>query len=150
MLPHHLTIILPLLLVPILASASPTDPYDSPTTRVPDVTPSTELNLCPCTNTTTAGPMHQNKMPNTLIHGMTCLCHAGPAQGTTIRDDYRYSPGIGAHKLHTRAATWNEARKMCNEEGGHLAILNSLSEAHVSIDFCRFELSYTYVMMCVF
>ncbi|OXU32092.1 hypothetical protein TSAR_007849 [Trichomalopsis sarcophagae] len=93
--------------------------------------PSTELNLCPCVANSTSSPAHehQSKMPNTLIHGMTCLCHAGPAHGSQMRDDYRYSPGIGAHKLHTRAASWNEARKMCNEEGGHLAIINSLTEA---------------------
>ncbi|XP_008203346.1 hemolymph lipopolysaccharide-binding protein [Nasonia vitripennis] len=98
--------------------------------------PSTELNLCPCVANSTSSPAHehQSKMPNTLIHGMTCLCHAGPAHGSQMRDDYRYSPGIGAHKLHTRAASWNEARKMCNEEGGHLAIINSLTEATMLMD----------------
>jgi len=34
--------------------------------------------------------------------------------------------------LHTRAAMWNDARKICNEEGGHLAIINSIAEEHVS------------------
>lgn len=51
-----------------------------------------------------------------------------------IRDDYRYTPGIGSHKLHTRAKVWNEARKICIEEGGHLAIINSQAEAHVLLD----------------
>lgn len=49
-----------------------------------------------------------------------------------MRDDYLFSPGIGIHKFHTRAATWNAARKICNEEGGHLAIVNSKTEARVS------------------
>jgi len=74
-----------------------------------------------------------------LIHGMTCMCHAGPTNnaGHVMRDDYKYSPGIGAHKLHTRAVSWNEARKMCNEEGGHLAIVNSLTEAHVMMEIFK-------------
>lgn len=70
---------------------------------------------------------------NVLMSGMICTCsmshmHSGH------RDDYRYTMGIGAHKLHTRAATWNDARKTCIEEGGHLAIINSLAEEHVLLE----------------
>ncbi|XP_018302025.1 hemolymph lipopolysaccharide-binding protein [Mycetomoellerius zeteki] len=42
--------------------------------------------------------------------------------------DYLITPGIGAHKLHVRKLTWNKARRICIEEGGHLAIINSNSE----------------------
>lgn len=50
------------------------------------------------------------------------------------RDDYYHVPGIGLYKLHTKAKTWNEARKICNEEGAHLAIINSNTEAKVLTD----------------
>lgn len=68
---------------------------------------------------------------NVMVHGMMCTCNMA-LRGAPMRDDYRYTMGIGAHKLHTRATTWNDARKICNEEGGHLAIINSIAEAHVS------------------
>lgn len=68
---------------------------------------------------------------NVMLHGMMCSCNVA-MRGAPMRDDYRYTVGIGAHKLHTRAATWNDARKLCNEEGGHLAIINSIAEEHVS------------------
>lgn len=68
---------------------------------------------------------------NVMLHGMMCSCNVA-LHGAPMRDDYRYAVGIGAHKLHTRAATWNDARKVCNEEGGYLAIINSIAEEHVS------------------
>lgn len=123
----------------ILGSTSqPTSP-----TEASIASPATELALCPCdsvsnVSTTPSTSPTVSKHPNTMIHGMTCMCHAGPTPAA--RDDYRYSPGIGAHKLHTRAATWNEARKMCNEEGGHLAIVNSLTEAHVRIFYLALQM----------
>lgn len=48
-----------------------------------------------------------------------------------IREDYTYRPGVGTHKYHTLALTWNEARKSCKSEGAHLAIVNSVAEAQV-------------------
>lgn len=67
-----------------------------------------------------------------LDNDMSCKCIAGPSHHPLIREDYVYTPGIGSHKLHTNAKTWNEARKVCNEEGGHLAIINSHAEESVS------------------
>ncbi|XP_015513494.2 macrophage mannose receptor 1 [Neodiprion lecontei] len=52
-------------------------------------------------------------------------------QSVTKRDDYTYTSGIGGYKVHTRAVLWNEARITCEEEGGHLAIFNSVAEANV-------------------
>lgn len=69
------------------------------------------------------------KVYHAVLHGTPCVCHIEHA--LEIRDDYKYTIGLGAHKLHTRAATWNEARKSCNEEGAHLAIINSNAEAQV-------------------
>lgn len=33
-------------------------------------------------------------------------------------NDYLITPGIGAHKLHTRNLSWYKARKICIQEGG--------------------------------
>lgn len=68
--------------------------------------PSNE-NCCPCTRTYTALPM---------------------------RDDYVFSPEIGMHKFHAKPVEWNEAREICNEEGGHLAVINSRAEANVLME----------------
>lgn len=93
---------------------------------------------CPCSDGTFArsdrlmqqdfGHLYNRNM---LVHGMMCMCNV-PVRNSPMRDDYHYTVGIGSHKLHTRVATWNEARKACNEEGGHLAIINSMTEEHVS------------------
>ncbi|XP_046417277.1 hemolymph lipopolysaccharide-binding protein-like [Neodiprion fabricii] len=74
-----------------------------------------------------------NSLQNLVYNGMPCVCSFGPSR-IPIRDDYIYTPGIGSHKLHTRALVWNDARKVCNDEGGHLAIINSVSEARVLMD----------------
>ncbi|XP_076240883.1 hemolymph lipopolysaccharide-binding protein-like [Calliopsis andreniformis] len=78
-------------------------------------------------------PCGQTYTRNVIMHGTVCSCNLG-MRGILVRDDYRHTPGIGSHKLHTRAERWNEARKICNEEGGHLAIINSFAEAHVLMD----------------
>ncbi|XP_011341208.1 hemolymph lipopolysaccharide-binding protein-like isoform X1 [Ooceraea biroi] len=49
------------------------------------------------------------------------------------KNDYLITPGIGAHKLHSRKVTWNKARQACIQEGGHLAIINSALEEMILI-----------------
>ncbi|CAL1686626.1 unnamed protein product [Lasius platythorax] len=46
-------------------------------------------------------------------------------------NDYLITPGMGAHKLHTRKLPWNKARRICIQEGGHLAVINSNSEEKI-------------------
>ncbi|XP_012251236.2 hemolymph lipopolysaccharide-binding protein-like [Athalia rosae] len=124
----------------------------------PSVEPNTEQNFRPSRVQSTETPCHcpsssnspaqiesgtgtnhplpwgsSNSMQNLVLHGMPCVCSLGPSR-LPIRDDYKYTPGVGSHKLHTRALPWNEARKMCNEEGGHLAVINSVVEAQVLMD----------------
>ncbi|XP_043249688.1 hemolymph lipopolysaccharide-binding protein-like [Colletes gigas] len=53
------------------------------------------------------------------------------------RTDYVITPGIGAHKLHTRKQMWNVARKSCMEEGGYLAIPNSLAEEAILLKWMQ-------------
>ncbi|XP_043492817.1 hemolymph lipopolysaccharide-binding protein-like [Polistes fuscatus] len=93
---------------------------------------------CPCTkNATTSSTeiLHNNPPAHIyfpIIHGTAWKCNF--VGNKIMRDDYHHSPGIGSHKLHTRAKVWNEARKICIEEGGHLAIINSIAEANLLLD----------------
>ena len=44
---------------------------------------------------------------------------------------YELYPRIGYYKLHEEPKTWKEARDICEEEGAHLAIINSEAESSV-------------------
>jgi hypothetical protein len=39
--------------------------------------------------------------------------------------------GVGYYKIHSERKTWHEARQICDQEGGHLAIINSEEESEV-------------------
>nr|XP_034186983.1 uncharacterized protein LOC117607422 [Osmia lignaria] len=69
----------------------------------------------------------QYQTRNMMVHGTVCVCNLR-LRGKPPRDDYTYTAGIGSHKFHSRAKGWNTARKICNEEGGHLAVINSYAE----------------------
>uniref|UniRef100_A0A1V1FYB7 Putative CTL7 n=1 Tax=Reticulitermes speratus TaxID=60591 RepID=A0A1V1FYB7_9NEOP len=43
--------------------------------------------------------------------------------------DYELLPGLGYYKFHTDIKTWDKARTICEKEGAHLAVINSLTEA---------------------
>ncbi|KAF7383743.1 hypothetical protein HZH68_014500 [Vespula germanica] len=83
-------------------------------------------------NKTSSTEMNDNPIYFPISHGTTWKCNF--VGNKHKRDDYHHSPGIGSHKLHTRGKTWNEARKICIEEGGHLAVINSIAEANVLSD----------------
>jgi hypothetical protein len=38
---------------------------------------------------------------------------------------------VGYYKIHSELKTWHEARQICAQEGGHLAIINSEEESKV-------------------
>jgi hypothetical protein len=44
---------------------------------------------------------------------------------------YELFPGVGYYKLHKYGKTWDQARKICKEEGGNLVIINSEEESKV-------------------
>ncbi|KAJ9601328.1 hypothetical protein L9F63_000509 [Diploptera punctata] len=44
---------------------------------------------------------------------------------------YEYFSGIGYYKFHKTPNTWDAARKICEEEGGRLAVINSEEESKV-------------------
>ncbi|XP_046751144.1 hemolymph lipopolysaccharide-binding protein-like [Diprion similis] len=53
-------------------------------------------------------------------------------RGKTVprRDDYTYFADLGAgYKFHIEKKSWFDARIACEKEGGHLAVINSFSEA---------------------
>lgn len=49
----------------------------------------------------------------------------------TIPKDYVLFPGIGYYKYHDELATYDQAYGICNNEGGHLAVINSMREMDV-------------------
>ena len=55
------------------------------------------------------------------------------------RDDYVVTVGMGAHKLHKRRMKWNQARKSCMDEGGQLAIINSVEEEALLLNWAKRE-----------
>ena len=55
------------------------------------------------------------------------------------RDDYVVTKGMGAHKLNKRKVKWDEARKACIAEGGLLAIINSVQEATMLVEWMNRE-----------
>jgi hypothetical protein len=44
---------------------------------------------------------------------------------------YELHRGIGYYKVHSEPKTWHEARRICADEGAHLAIVNSEEESKV-------------------
>jgi hypothetical protein len=44
---------------------------------------------------------------------------------------YELHRGVGYYKIHRELKTWHEARQICAQEGGHLAIINSDEESKV-------------------
>jgi hypothetical protein len=38
---------------------------------------------------------------------------------------------VGYYKFHTTAKTWDEARQICQQEGGYLVVINSEAESKV-------------------
>nr|CAD7449522.1 unnamed protein product [Timema bartmani] len=47
---------------------------------------------------------------------------------------YETIHGLGYYKFHTELNTWEEARRVCAEEGAHLAIVNSKVEMDVILN----------------
>lgn len=91
------------------------------------VSTSDQRNLNLCMNNKTVSIQVLSSMNDTA-----CTCTAGPSRDLDVKDDYVYTPGIGLHKLHTNALSWNKARKACMKENAHLAVINSLAEEAVS------------------
>ncbi|KAJ8674792.1 hypothetical protein QAD02_010578 [Eretmocerus hayati] len=71
---------------------------------------------------------------------LNCQCQATRVlDGANEKDGYIHTPGIGSHKLHAEAKSWNDARKICSEENAHLAIINSRAEEAVLVGILKNE-----------
>lgn len=70
---------------------------------------------------------------NSGTQRLSCSCQVDNDDAQKIREDYKNTPGIGIYKFHPVATTFNEARKICVEEGGQLAVINSAAEERVCI-----------------
>ncbi|XP_066998483.2 hemolymph lipopolysaccharide-binding protein-like [Anabrus simplex] len=51
-----------------------------------------------------------------------------------LGDDYEFHPLVGRYKLHTTEKSWTEAFNICQQEGAHLVVINSDTEADVLKD----------------
>ncbi|XP_043249696.1 hemolymph lipopolysaccharide-binding protein-like [Colletes gigas] len=58
-----------------------------------------------------------------LAGGISCFT-VEPQNGTSL-----LVAGVGDYKVNSRKMTWNNARKACREDGGHLVVINSDDEA---------------------
>ncbi|XP_014232280.1 hemolymph lipopolysaccharide-binding protein-like [Trichogramma pretiosum] len=86
-----------------------------------------------CTKNETISVQLTSKYDGT---GVSCQCQTSPA-ADLHKEDYVYTPGIGSHRFHTEAKPWNEARRICYDEGAHLAIINSKAEEAKLLDMMR-------------
>ncbi|XP_068084793.1 hemolymph lipopolysaccharide-binding protein-like [Anabrus simplex] len=51
--------------------------------------------------------------------------------------DYLFFPLLGRYKFHTLVKTWSEAYDICEQEGAHLAVINSDTEANVLMELYK-------------
>lgn len=57
-----------------------------------------------------------------------CLFTAPPIRAGP---GYELRRGVGYYKIHTEPKTWHEALQICEQEGAHLAVINSEEESKV-------------------
>jgi hypothetical protein len=65
-------------------------------------------------------------------------CVSVPPPGTPLgyhAPGYELFPGVGYYKFHTTPKTWDEARQICQQEGGYLVVINSEAESKVMQSF---------------
>ncbi|XP_058798662.1 hemolymph lipopolysaccharide-binding protein-like [Phymastichus coffea] len=91
------------------------------------------INLCSANQTIVTHVFAENRGES----GTSCTCQAVPSREPVVREDYVHTPGIGSHKIHTDAKNWNDARKICNDENAHLAIINSAAEEAILVDMLK-------------
>ncbi|XP_069694778.1 hemolymph lipopolysaccharide-binding protein-like [Periplaneta americana] len=63
-----------------------------------------------------------------IVATLTEPCATSPP---SIPPEYELFPGVGYYKFHETPKTWDEARKICEEEGAYLAIVNSKKESQI-------------------
>ena len=81
-------------------------------------------------NLTEGGATGVETQLNSTVYKLVKMCTIGE-----VRDDYVVVQGMGAYKLHKRLIPWNQARKICMEEGGQLAVINSKAEGTMLVNW---------------
>ncbi|XP_069686148.1 hemolymph lipopolysaccharide-binding protein-like [Periplaneta americana] len=61
----------------------------------------------------------------------TTMITSPKIRGIPTAPGYELVPGMGYYKLHPDVNTWHGAMKICEEEGVHLAVINSEKEAQI-------------------
>ncbi|XP_046751856.1 hemolymph lipopolysaccharide-binding protein-like [Diprion similis] len=74
----------------------------------------------------------------------TCLVRNPPV---VRRDDYTYFPGIGGYKYHDQLLPWGKALIACEEEGGHLSVINSVAERDAVVKVIKAKGSPEFVLV---
>ena len=71
-----------------------------------------------------------NQRPTSLRcpTSLKCFLFTAPP---LLAPGYVLHRGVGYYKIHSVLKKWPEARKICAQEGGHLAIINSEEESQV-------------------
>ena len=90
-----------------------------------------QVNLRMCTRNKTLSVEMLASEDDASCHCLVVSTSALSNAGDGTREDYVWTPGIGSHKLHTEALSWNHARRACMVEGAHLAVINSKGEETV-------------------
>ena len=73
--------------------------------------------------------------PGSSTYKLVKVCMSGD-----VRDDFVVVHGMGAYKLHSYPmVNWNDARKICMDEGGELPIIQSNAEAKMLVDWLSRE-----------
>nr|P26305.1 RecName: Full=Hemolymph lipopolysaccharide-binding protein; Short=LPS-BP; Short=LPS-binding protein; Flags: Precursor [Periplaneta americana]BAA00616.1 lipopolysaccharide-binding protein [Periplaneta americana] len=62
---------------------------------------------------------------------ITTITAPPPTAAPSIPPGYELSAVLGYYKFHKTPKTWDEARIICQQEGGHLVIINSEDESKV-------------------
>jgi hypothetical protein len=62
---------------------------------------------------------------------------SAPAPRAPAAPGYKLTPGLGYYKFHTTGKTWDGARRTCDQEGAHLAVINSEAEMNVLTSLFR-------------
>ncbi|XP_014209581.1 hemolymph lipopolysaccharide-binding protein-like [Copidosoma floridanum] len=101
---------------------------------------STELRVRVCSHNKSISLKVTSTRDQSVEGALDCRCNVEPLENSLknlAKSDYQYTPEVGLHKLHLAAANWNDARKMCMDEGGHLAIVNSVAEEMVLLEMLK-------------
>lgn len=64
-------------------------------------------------------------------HGKSLTLSLFTAPPIRAGPGYELRRGVGYYKIHTEPKTWHEARQICEQEGAHLAVINSEEESKV-------------------